>query len=118
MSTTATLTRQQLRELEAELRRERVRLERTLAAADGANNGTGVLSSDVAASYASTSPDSAIGVMVETRSHARYQSIVAALERIASATYGTCAGCANPIPYGRLLVMPEATHCVRCGIHG
>ena len=97
MRTSSPLTVQQRRELEAELHRERTRLERAL--------------------HAPASPDGTIGMMVESRSHARYQSIVAALERLEGATYGQCVRCAHPIPFGRLLVMPEATHCVRCGSH-
>ena len=109
MTTQNTLTRVQLRELEAELHGERARLERLMedhaiarapaAAIDGHGDG----GSEV---YAAAG--------VQTRTDARYDSIVAALERLAAGTYGICTGCAQAIPYGRLIVMPEATSCVAC----
>jgi RNA polymerase-binding transcription factor DksA len=37
-----------------------------------------------------------------------------ALERIAAGTYGTCAGCGEPIPAARLRVVPEADRCTHC----
>ena len=117
MSTSPTLTKKQLRELEAELRSERTRLERTLTSADAEDTGNSVAYVTEPAAYAPVSSDAAMGLMLETRTHARYQSILAALTRIESAVYGSCAACTQPIPYGRLLVMPEATHCLRCGTH-
>jgi RNA polymerase-binding transcription factor DksA len=44
----------------------------------------------------------------------RLDAIDAALARLEAGTYGTCNTCNEPIPYGRLIVMPEATHCVGC----
>lgn len=41
-------------------------------------------------------------------------AIDATLSRIESGTYGLCAGCGEPIPEGRLAVLPTATHCVGC----
>jgi RNA polymerase-binding transcription factor DksA len=38
----------------------------------------------------------------------------AALERIASGTYGRCTGCGEPIAPERLAAIPEAEHCHRC----
>jgi RNA polymerase-binding transcription factor DksA len=40
--------------------------------------------------------------------------VAAALTRLDAGEYGACMRCGEPIPYGRLLVMPEATHCLRC----
>ncbi len=37
-----------------------------------------------------------------------------ALEHIDKSTFGTCSRCSNPIPLGRLMVMPESTTCIRC----
>ncbi|HEX6051320.1 MAG TPA: TraR/DksA C4-type zinc finger protein [Gemmatimonadaceae bacterium] len=117
MSASPALTKAELREIEKELQRERARLERTLASANGVDTGNGDVPAATGEPSAPTSADGAIGVMLENRTQARYEAIVAALERLVAGTYGTCGACANPIPYGRLLVMPEATHCVRCGIH-
>ena len=38
-----------------------------------------------------------------------------ALERLRDGTYGQCVYCSNPIPAGRLLAIPETTHCLGCG---
>ena len=117
MRTSSTLTKTQLRELEAELRREHARLERALQATNGADAGAGEFSSGTNGTYRPGSEDGAISVMLESRTQVRYDAVVAALDRFENDSYGICAGCAKPIPFGRLLVMPEATYCVRCGGH-
>ena len=106
------LTRAQLCELERELRRERARLERSLMARMGAGDPAWALGSVPRAT-----PDAGGGLAaaLETRTLGRHQSLVAALRRLEEGTYGVCLSCREPIPYGRLLVMPEATHCVGCG---
>ena len=43
------------------------------------------------------------------------QALTEALERLREGTYGQCIYCGNPIPAGRLLVIPETTHCLGCG---
>lgn len=111
--TTQELTRQQLRELEAELLAERARVERTLEpqlAGDGATSLT-----PEAAARVPTTDEGGVAVALATRTQARYAAILDALERLAAGTYGTCAGCNARIPFGRLLVMPETTRCVACG---
>ena len=40
--------------------------------------------------------------------------IEAALERLDEGRYGICADCGEPIPAGRLEIIPYATHCVAC----
>jgi DnaK suppressor protein len=37
-----------------------------------------------------------------------------ALSNIDSSSFGLCTRCGNPIPLGRLLIMPESTRCVKC----
>jgi DnaK suppressor protein len=37
-----------------------------------------------------------------------------ALRRVSEGTYGRCEGCHNPIPLGRLHVLPHARYCVPC----
>jgi RNA polymerase-binding transcription factor DksA len=104
------LTPQQLRTLKAELLAERTRLERLMAMEEP--------SDESLPSYGSSS-GSQEGLLsssaIQTRTRARYESIVNALARLSTAEYGTCVGCHNPIAYGRLIVMPEAMHCVTCG---
>jgi DnaK suppressor protein len=52
---------------------------------------------------------------LKEREEARYGAIRAALGRMAAGTYGTCTTCGEMLAPGRLLVMPEAAHCPRCG---
>lgn len=44
----------------------------------------------------------------------RLGALESALTRIDAGTYGTCTTCNTPIPYGRLLVLPEARTCATC----
>lgn len=37
-----------------------------------------------------------------------------ALRRIADESFGTCRGCGDAIAFDRLMVEPQATHCVNC----
>ena len=109
------LTRAQLRELEAELRRERARLERSLvsdASHDALAGGaaTGGVSEEQA-----LGAGQALAVAFESRAQARHAAIVDALDRLERGDYGRCARCGERIPYGRLLVMPEAVRCIACG---
>ncbi len=40
--------------------------------------------------------------------------LVKSLERIKRSDFGYCSNCEEPIPYKRLLIMPEAPFCVLC----
>jgi len=42
------------------------------------------------------------------------QKIEDALERIDSGEYGECAECGVQIPEGRLMLLPQASFCVKC----
>ena len=44
----------------------------------------------------------------------RLAELDAALERLASGTYGTCERCGRPIPPARLDARPEARTCIGC----
>lgn len=44
----------------------------------------------------------------------RMLRILEALSRMRSGTYGVCQGCRNPIPYTRLLAIPETLACINC----
>lgn len=44
----------------------------------------------------------------------RLDEIDAALQRLADDSFGSCAGCGQPIPEGRLEARPTATRCVSC----
>jgi RNA polymerase-binding transcription factor DksA len=101
------LSQRQLRELEAELLSERKRLERSLEIDT-------YMDESLSSGGITTLTDPGVGSGVQTRTHARYDAIVSALDRFAAGSYGRCAGCDRPIPYGRLIVMPEALHCIAC----
>ncbi len=42
------------------------------------------------------------------------ERIARALAKLADGTYGTCDGCGEPIPAGRLRAAPESVRCVTC----
>ena len=110
--TSGPLTRAQLRDLEAELRAERARLERSLGAdTDAARLDPAERSH---ASVPSGEPDGGLRIALHDRARARHGAIGAALQRLADGTYGRCAGCGEHIPFGRLLVMPESERCIAC----
>lgn len=109
------LTRAQLRELERELRRERARLEQTLASVAGAS--TPLLARQEVFN-ALPDTDGGLPMMLESRTLGRYDTLVEALRRLEAGTYGQCLSCEQPIPFGRLAVMPETTYCLACGPRG
>ncbi|MFD0902075.1 TraR/DksA family transcriptional regulator [Actinomadura sediminis] len=58
---------------------------------------------------------------VEAADYARLENlrqslaeIDGALRRVDDGTYGGCEGCGQPIPAGRLEILPYARFCVRC----
>jgi RNA polymerase-binding transcription factor DksA len=109
MARAQVLTHRQLRELKAELLSERKRLERFMDVDtymdESLSDGDGGVT---------TLTEVGVGGVVQARTHTRYDAIVNALHRLEAGTYGTCMGCDRPIPYGRLIVMPEAPHCIAC----
>lgn len=112
MNTARRLTQAQLRNLGDELRSERARLERSLATRIGADDAVPTTGSVL---RGATQAEGGLAVALETRTFDRFQMLDAALERLEAGSYGVCMRCHNPISYGRLLVMPEATHCIGCG---
>ena len=112
MNVARPLTRAQLRDLEYELRSERARLNRSIATRDDAGSAAptagGVLRGH-------TQTEGGLAAALETRILKRLEMLDSALRRLESGTYGVCVSCHNPIPYARLLAMPEATYCVGCG---
>ena len=101
------LTLAQQRDLESELRRELAALERRLASERQAESAE---THDVGAHDAVAATSRASDIIV-------HRDVVAsALARLASGGYGKCSHCGEAIPYGRLLVLPEATHCLRCSV--
>jgi len=105
------LTRAQLRDLEDELRTERARLERSIATRIGAD----AVSTTHNVTRGGTQAERGLAVALEARIFDRREMLDDALRRLEEGTFGVCVSCRNPIPYGRLLVMPEAAYCVSCG---
>jgi RNA polymerase-binding transcription factor DksA len=112
MSTATLPSRTQLRELERELRSERARLERAMGAGGWQHADATPRFGDARRTPANA--DGGLAVAVESRTLARHEALTEALRRLEAGTYGRCARCGKPIPYGRLVVMPEATHCLAC----
>ena len=106
------LTRAQLRDLEDELRTERARLERSIATRMGADD---AVSATHDFTRGGTQAEGGLAVALEARIFDRQEMLDDALRRLEEGTFGVCVSCHNPIPYGRLLAMPEATYCVGCG---
>jgi len=50
----------------------------------------------------------------QRRRDARIRQLREALERMDAGTFGTCAGCHQPIDYERLAAYPETTVCGAC----
>lgn len=44
----------------------------------------------------------------------KLRNIEIALERLDDADFGICVSCKQPIPEGRILLMPQTIRCVRC----
>lgn len=49
------------------------------------------------------------------REEATLSLVRGALARIEAGTYGVCESCGDPIAFGRLTIMPEASRCAGCG---
>jgi DnaK suppressor protein len=99
------LTGTQLRELESELRRELAALERRFTN-ERADESAGTSQFDI---HDATAPSRRTSDTIVRR-----EAVTDALARLGAGTYGTCARCAAPIPFGRLVAMPEVTHCLSC----
>ncbi len=114
MAKTQALTPTQLRELRSEMERELAWLLRSLT--NKRTNGAG--SSNGASSDVRPSEHSETERLLRDRAQSRLAAIVAALQRMDTGDYGACVSCQGRIPYGRLIVMPEATLCIACGGRG
>jgi DnaK suppressor protein len=110
------LTAAQVDELKQELARELARLRRTMPTTGAAarpveldQTAVGRLSRMDALANQHLTKD------LHEREQAQEGQLLDALRRIEEGSYGQCATCGATIPYGRLLVMPEARTCAGCG---
>jgi RNA polymerase-binding transcription factor DksA len=107
------LTAAQRRELEAELRRERARLLRSVARSESdGEDRAAVVPSPGAVPGGDLSVG--LGLALDLRAQAALDTIARALERLGDGTYGSCLTCGDAIPYGRLIALPATEHCVGC----
>jgi DnaK suppressor protein len=109
------LTRAQRRELEAELRQELARLERLIAPRAPLSDAAPFEARLGAMVSSDANEHVGLATALHSRAAARYAAVSHALERLKDGSYGVCVSCQRPIPYGRLLAMPETAHCVECG---
>jgi len=110
------VTSEQVEERREELLRERARLERTMkSTAEGSRPVEADQSTMGRLSRMDALQQQSLTADLHSREQARHAQITDALERIDQGTYGVCSSCSNPIPYGRLLVFPEARTCATCG---
>lgn len=116
---TERVTTEQIEELRTELLRERARLERTMkSTAEGSRPVEADQSTMGRLSRMDALQQQSLVADLHSREQARHAQITDALERIEQGTYGLCATCGRPIPYGRLLVFAEARTCAGCGARG
>lgn len=111
MRSTGAVSSAQLRELEADIREELARVERSLAREEQS-----AMLATTASSHAGSavSADAGLASTLTGMVQARHAELTEALRRIEDSRYGVCDNCGEAIPYGRLLVVPEATNCLRC----
>ena len=57
----------------------------------------------------------AVAAARESRAPARMLRILDAISRMRTGSYGICTACQAPIPFSRLLAIPETSNCVACG---
>jgi DnaK suppressor protein len=109
------LTDTERAELRAELEREIAALERSMSVTAEAARPVQLDQTAVGrVSRADAMQNQQLSVDLHERERARYAQLLDALERMKDGTYGLCQRCGTAIPFGRLLVFPEARMCAVC----
>ncbi|MEO6864458.1 MAG: TraR/DksA C4-type zinc finger protein [Gemmatimonadaceae bacterium] len=113
MRSTGAISSAQLHELEADIRDELARTERSLA---NEIQDESLITKDGTSLRLAPGfdTDGGLTVTLTGRVHARQLELNEALRRIEDGRYGMCGHCGAGIAYGRLLVVPEATTCLEC----
>ena len=112
----APLSPEQIRELREELERELTRLERSMKRTSEAAKPVELDQTSVGRlSRMDALQNQHLTAGLHERGQVRHLALVTALERIEKGAYGRCTACGRSIPFGRLLVLPEATTCAGCG---
>lgn len=90
-------------------------LDRSIAILKGEHPDPGVFGYDNHPADAGTNLSDADRIEAALEAMERQRdAVAAALERVATGTYGECVGCGKPVPDGRLDARPEAARCVGC----
>jgi DnaK suppressor protein len=110
------LMAEQLQELREELEREVTRLRRSMRISEETSGPVALDQTAVGRlSRMDAIQSQAMQKGLQERELGRLGALESALKRLEEGTYGICTECGTPIPYGRLLVMPEARTCAGCG---
>lgn len=110
------LTAAELSELAAEIATELKRLERNIKLSGDAAAPVALDQSAVGrVSRADALQNQQMSVSMHARSQSRHAELLDAQRSIEQGEYGVCQQCGALIPFGRLLVFPEARWCAACG---
>ena len=113
------LSSSQLAELRSELQRELERLRRSMAITAEAASPVELDQTAVGrVSRADALQNQQLSADLHSREQARLSLLVDALERLEKGEYGVCQRCGAAIPFGRLVVFPEARTCAACSARG
>jgi RNA polymerase-binding transcription factor DksA len=112
MRSTGAISSAQLRDLEADIRQELARIERSLARESDYDSSFSTEGTTLRAPQ--FGGEGELTVTLASRNQARQMELTEALRRIEDGRYGVCGNCGGSIPYGRLMVVPEATSCLTC----
>ncbi|PCI75504.1 MAG: molecular chaperone DnaK [SAR86 cluster bacterium] len=109
------LTPKQTEELRSLLQFNKNKLEQQLLDAESA---TGVVTLDQSSvgrvSRMDAMQQQSMAVSTRTKAEASLRKILKALKRMDLEDFGYCGQCDEPIPFNRLKVQPEASHCLKC----
>lgn len=110
------LTPDQRAELRAELERQLARLERSMKVSDQATRPVELDQTAVGRlSRMDSLQSQSLAKSLAERERARLAQLLEAFGRLDAGTYGACVDCGAEVPFGRLLVFPEASTCQECG---
>ena len=110
------LTEPERAELGAELQRQLERLERSMKVTELAARPVELDQTAVGRlSRMDSLRSQGLTKNLQERERVRLALILQALKRFEDGTYGFCQECGASVPFGRLLVFPEAPDCAACG---
>lgn len=113
------LTADQLLDLRAELERELARLRHSMRISEETKGPVALDQTAVGRlSRMAAMQSQAMQEELHSRELGRLGALESALKRVDDGTYARCTACGGQIPYGRLLVIPEALTCAVCGPRG